>query len=402
MKKIMALVLVLCMVLSMAACGAANDSKPAADNKPAAAEAKPADAKTDDSAAPAELKHFKLGMMDPGAWNAHQGPMYAQMEAAAKALNIELVYATADANSGEGHLAALQNLLSAGCDAVILLNMPMVYGIIPQVAQMCDEAGVYWSINHTFLGEGTDNYNACMNSKYFVSTVYEDDVYSATWCGNLLGERDCKVLTEIGFAAGNATGDMRDSGIQAACEKYGMSVVAEERDNATIRTSDGGKNATDRFIAGYPDMDGIVVAGMAQFCLSGVVSSLEEAKKIGEVKVSCIDFHEFQTEYLESGAIDGIIGGHVCGPLYSLVLIANIMNGTPLTEEKCIIKGNFIELASFEDAQNWDKYGKDGKIYSAEEIQNMMVVNNPSFTYDDLMKIVDTYSLDDIMARANG
>lgn len=400
MKKVLACIIALSLALSLAACGGGGASESGASaSQPVTASTSQA-APDGEPDGKAEFKPFKLGMMDPGAWNAHQGPMYAQMEIAAKALNVELVYATADAQSGEGHIAALQNLIASDCDAVILLNMPMIYGIIPQVADMCESAGVYWALAHTNLVEGDGNYEAAMGSEYFVASTYEDDVYSAYWCSKILGELGCDKLAEIGFASGNATGDMRDQGVEKACAEYDMTILAEERDISLTTTSDGGKTIMDRFIAGYPDMDGLVIAGMSQFVLSGVVSAAEENNLSDSVAVTCIDFHEFQTEYLQSGVLDGIIGGHVVGPLYSLVLIANIMNETPLTEDKLVILDNFIELASYDEALIWDEYGKPGTIYSEKEIKNMMVVYNPDFSLEELYTVVENYSLDDIVARA--
>ena len=61
---------------------------------------------------------------------------------------------------------------------------------------------------------------------------------------------------------------------------------------------------------------------------------------------------------------------------------------------------NFIELASYEDALIWDEYGNTGDIYTAEETLNMMQKVNPDFTYEDLIAVVDAYSLDDIVTRA--
>ena len=134
--------------------------------------------------------------------------------------------------------------------------------------------------------------------------------------------------------------------------------------------------------------------------LSGIVASLEEHNAVDKIDVTCIDFHEYQTEYLKSGVLDGIIGGHVVGPYYSLILIANIMNGTPLTEEKVVMQDMFIELTNGEDADKWDTYGKPGELYSAEETLQMMKVVNPDFTFEDFAKIVADYSLDDVVTRA--
>ena len=402
MKKLLALLLALVMVFSLAACSGGNDAEEPSGNEgeePSGNEGEGGETpsgETDENG----LVSWKLGMMDPGAWNATSGPLYAQMEAACEALNVELYYVVAQENSAEGHIAAIQNMIGADCDGIILLNGPLVQGIVQQVADMCDEAGVYWSLSWTKIEEGDGNYEACMNSEYFVSTTYEDGVHSANWCTNLLGELGCTQLCEIGFAAGNATGDMRDQGVQQGLEEYSMELLAEERDQTLTSTSDGGKTIMDRFITSYPQMDGLVIAGMSQFVLSGVVSSLEENNLQDDIQVTCIDFHEYQTQYLESGVLDGIIGGHVVGTYYSLILMANLMNGTPLTEEKALIEDNFIELASYEDALICVEYGATGDIYIAEETLNMMQKVNPDFTYEDLLAVVDAYSLDDIVTRA--
>ena len=370
-KKLLALVLALTMVLSLASMAAAEEK---------------------------ELKHFTVGMLDMGAWNATSGPQYAQVELAAEALNVDLVYTDYD-KSAEGLLQAVQNLIGMGVDAILLQNGPLVYGCIPQVAEICDDAEVYWALCWTKIVEGDGNYEACMESEYFVATFWEDDVHSGQWCTELLGANDRKNIAEIGFQTGNATADIRDAGVAAGLAAYPeMQIKAEERDVALTATSDGGKTIMDRFITSVPDMDGLLICGMSQFVLSGVVSSLEEHELQDTVDVACIDFHEYQTEYLKSGVLDGIIGGHMVGPYYGLILIANIMNGTPLTEEKLVLRDNFIELASYEDAMVWDTYGKPGTLYSAEETRNM--VANPDFTYEDFLQVIADYSLDDIVARA--
>ena len=371
-KKLLALVLAIAMVMSIAVVASAEDTK--------------------------EFKHFTVGMLDMGAWNATSGPQYAQVELAAEALNVDLVYTAYD-SSAEGLLQAIQNLIGMGVDAILLQNGPLVYGCIPQVAEICDDAEVYWALCWTKIEEGDGNYEACMESEYFVATFWEDDVHSGQWCTELLGAKGHKNLAEIGFVTGNATADMRDSGVAAGLETYPeMEIKAEERDQTLTSTSDGGKTIMDRFITSVPDMDGLLICGMSQFVLSGVVSSLEEHNLQDKIDVACIDFHEYQTEYLKSGVLDGIIGGHVVGPYYGLILIANIMNGTPLTDEKLVLQDNFIELASYEDAVIWDTYGKPGQLYSAEETQNM--VANPDFTYEDFLQVIADYSLDDIVARA--
>lgn len=383
------LALVLTFALLMGACGGAASET--AGNEATAGNA---------VAAEPEMKTWKLGMEDSGAWNATTGPLYGQIETACEALGIEVVYFPVETQSAEGFLACYNNMIAQGCDGVILGNSSMASGIIPQVAEMMTDAGVYWSLFWTKLEEETDDYEAAMSSPYFISTVYEDDVFSSSWCMDILGEKGAKNVAEIGFLPGNPTGDMRDTGVNSGLEKYGMTLLADERDQTLTMSADGGKTIMDRFISAYPEMDGLVIAGMSQYVLSGVVSAMEEHGKTEDISLACIDFHENQTEYLKNGILDGIVGGHVAGPFYNLILMANAMNGTPLTDEPQLIQDNFITLSSPEDADAWDTYGKSGKMYSAEEILDMMVVNNPDYNLEAFNKMVADYSMDDIIARA--
>jgi len=139
---------------------------------------------------------------------------------------------------------------------------------------------------------------------------------------------------------------------------------------------------------------------MTQYCLPGIVQTLEQTDNIGKVKVAAVDFNEYQFEYMDSGALTGIIGGHFAGPSYTAIMMINQLNGTPLTTEKVQLENNFIELGSPEEAQQYADYiNSVGYLYSEEEIKNCLVAYNPDFTFEDLKAMADSYSLADLIAR---
>lgn len=404
MKRIVALVMASVMVFSLSACsqetgGAQSAADSGQEAQPAAGAEDDVQSEADagESAEPKEVGHFKIGTIDMGSADATSAPLLNQLRTTVEAMGCEYVTATASEMSAEAYLAAYQNLIAAGCDGVITS-----YGQVSAdaMAQMFDEAGVLWSTYWYHFVEGTDEYEAVMNSETFVSSTYEDDVNSAYWAAAELGKKGCKKLCMVGLPAGGATANMRDEGIKKACEEYGMEILAEERDFSLTITSAGGATITERFLTAYPECDGILIAGMTQFVLAGVVQTLEQAGKVGTIPVSGIDFNEYQFDYFEKGALNSIIGGHFCGPTYSAILMINQLNGTPLTSDKVQIENMFIELNDSEEVQKYaDWLESSGTIYSADEISTCLVANNPDFTYDALIEMADAYCLEDLLAR---
>jgi len=76
-------------------------------------------------------------------------------------------------------------LIAAGCDAILV---PAAMISPAKVAEICDPEGVYWGTFFYKFEEGTEDYEAAMNSEYFVGTTYEDDVDSAYWATSVLGK----------------------------------------------------------------------------------------------------------------------------------------------------------------------------------------------------------------------
>lgn len=341
---------------------------------------------------------FTIGLIDEGSTDATSKPLRDSLEQSIVALGGSYVYATLNESSADGMVNAISNLLSKNVDGVILGNQVTMYGLIGTVADMCNEAQVYWSLFWTNLEEGTEDYDAAMNSPYFISTSCEDDVYSGYFAAKSVAEAGATKVCTITLPEGMVTTNMRNEGLMKAAKEYGMKVLGSCSDPSLTTTAAGGATITEDFLAAYPKLDGIVILGMSQFVLSGVVQALENAGRT-DISIGCIDFNEFQADYMKSGMLDGMIGGHFAGPTYSAILMANKITGNPLVEGGQIIRNGFLELSSGEDAELYATqiYGKC--LYTDEELANCLVKNNPNFTYEDLLKMAEAYSIEDIIAR---
>lgn len=387
-KKIVTTVLLVAMLLTVVGCGTSTGKEPPEGS--ADPSAVPTAVPTGE---PVATDGIKIGLSIYSTTDATAGPMYNNMKNACEGMGAELVVATDDQDL-EKEITNIENLIANGCKAVFCL--PYSDDSIPRIASICEKAGVYFGFYWYDLSV-EETRKVCYDSEYFIANIYEDDVWSAYTAMQTLNEAGATKIGMFGLPTGRTTTDKRDSGIQQACEEFGMEILVEDRVNTG--TSDAAASSVESMLSAYPDLDGIVIAGMTQTCLPGVIQALKNLGLDGKVKVSCIDFNENQTEYFQDDLINGVIGGHFTGGAWLAVLAINKLQGTPLTEEAVSIKDEFIVLQSADDATNYDAYLYDELPYTVDEFAEMSVAKNSSFTYDGLLEVIGSYSIDDVMTR---
>ncbi|MDE7287323.1 MAG: substrate-binding domain-containing protein [Lachnospiraceae bacterium] len=403
-KRLMTLLVTASMLIGLVGCGSAGGSSGGGSTSDAQSETKEAVEEASQAAeagndveaseeAPAAESDIKLGLTIYSTTDATAGPVVRNMQTACDGMGAELVIATDDQNL-EKEITNIENLISNGCQAVFCL--PYSDDSIPRIAKICEDAGVYFGFYWYDLSN-EETHDVCYASEYFLGNIYEDDVWSAYTAMKTLNEAGASHIGMFGLPTGRTTTTKRDTGIAQACEEFGMEILVEDRVNTN--TSDDAASSVESMVSAYPDLDGIVIAGMTQTCLPGVIQSLQNLGMTDKVKVSCIDFNENQTEYFEKNSVSGVIGGHFTGGAWLAVLAINKLQGTPLIEEAVSIKDEFLVLQSADDAKNYDAHLYDELPYTAEEYAQMSKKINEAFTYDDLLKIVGAYSIEDVMTR---
>lgn len=389
MKKLVAMLLVLMMTaVVFAGCSGTGDST--TTESPTSESTVAPDTDEEKETASVEPS-FKVGLSIYSTSDATAKPVYEQCKRAVEAMGGELVVAI-DEIDLDKEITAIENFISSGCDAVLFL--PYSDDAVPTIAQMCEENEVYFGMYWHALGSDKD---IVMANPYFIGNTYEDDVWSAYTAMKTLNEAGASQIGFFGLPKGRETTTLRDTGVQQACDEFGMQILVEDREN--VNDASDAASSLESMIASYPEMDGVVIAGMTQLVLPGVMQTLTKLGLEDKVKVSAIDFNDNQTSYYEAGTLNGIVGGHFCGPTYLVSLIANLLNGTPLVDGPVSIQDNFIVLTSLEDAHNYDSYIATNLAYSTEELDTWTRANNPDFTYEQLLEIVGDYSLSDCLTR---
>jgi ABC-type sugar transport system, periplasmic component len=309
------------------------------------------------------------------------------------------VVVNTDGFAPEIQIQAVENLIAGGCNGIIICNASDT--MLPRLAQVCNENEVYWGlmwrriVNPAIAAQVTQ-------SKYFIGYTAEDEVEIGHRMGTLLykgGARQCAVVTTD---VGDTTHDNRNKGFDAACAETGLKRVAEVRGSLQAQSV---MEAVEKFLTAFPKLDSIFLTGGTNGQLEGALAALDKHHMRGKIKVAVVDFinADQMKSYLKDGTLYAISGGHYIDPLFTTSMLVNAIQGKRLSPKSEGVDLHFVNLNSYQDAENYYKYvenEKDGVFaYSDAELKAMLKTFNPALTVDDLRKMAGSYSVADVMAR---
>jgi ABC-type sugar transport system substrate-binding protein len=400
MKKLLAFVLTISMLVTMLI-GCAPKADNASEESPSATSKPSADKDTttpagNPSDAVITAGNWKIGYLASSSADAGQTlPTQESLKHAVEALGCTVVEVIPASTSPDDLITAVENLINQGCDAICLYNQIHMNGLVATVIDLCEEAGVYVSFYNTKIKEGTDAYDAAMDSEYFVSAHFNENEKAGYNAMAKLGELGCKKVCVFGLPTSNLTGEDRYRGAEAAAKEYGIEILCFNSDLSLFNAA-GGTTVAESFLAAYPDMEGVLITGGTGNVMSGY-STVMEGKGI---PTSAIDFSEGQTAFLDNGVLAYVTGGHISGATYAVIMLVNKLNGSPLVDGPAFVEDKFLEADGPEEAAKYDTcYFGGVDLFSDEEIRNCSVAFNPAATYDTLKQFIDNYTVEGLMAK---
>jgi ABC-type sugar transport system substrate-binding protein len=379
MKKLLTFVFAICMVFSMAACNG---------------EAAPADGGSEGGDAAAETKEWKIGYLAENSADAGQtGPTQDNIVYACEALGVTPVGVVPTDTSPDAIITAVENLINQGVDALTLRNSVHMNGLTATVIDMAEAAGVYVSFYNTLIPEGTDAYAAATESEYFVSAHYNNNKLAGYEAAASLGEIGIEKLAVFGLPLSNLTGSDRYEGIEEAVDEYGMEILVFSSD-MSLYSAEGGATVAENFLNAYPEADGIVLTGGIFALLPGYGPVMEGT----DVKTAGIDFSDSMSQYIKNGTLYSVTGGHVAGGIYSVILLVNELNSTPLSDGPAFLQDGFL-LVNPDNVDDLDVCYFHKQLFTDEEIQNCVVAYNPDATMETLQALIDSYTMEHLMEK---
>lgn len=288
-------------------------------------------------------------------------------------------------------ITAVENLLNQGCDALVLRNLIHMNGLTATVVDMCDAAGVYVSFFNTKIEEGSDAWDAAQEGKYFVSAHYNENEEAGYKAVEILAGQGVKKICVFGQPVSNLTGGERYEGVEKACDEFGVEMLTFGSDT-TLFTAEGGATVAENFLSAYPEVEGIVITGGVGTMLAGYAPVVSDT----DVKTVGIDFSDVMGEYLKDGTLSGVIGGHVAGGAYAVIMVVNALYGTPLVEGPAFIKDNFLDVTP-ENVDDLEICYFHQQFYTDEQMQDCVSAFNPEASMENLQTLIDEYSIEFLM-----
>ena len=308
----------------------------------------------------------------------------------------EFINALADLTP-DGVISFVESQVAAGVDGLMII--PPADSVLPTVCTLCEEAGIYWGISMRSITD-PDIKAMVEASPYYIGNCYEDEYTSGYNCGKWMGEAGYKKIAIISQAKGDTTCDTREEGLAQACEEYGMEIVGESRGHA--QASDA-TQATESFLASNADLDAIFVVGSA---VTGeheaVIKAIQDAGRGDQVSLITVDFPNDMVADFESGILKYSFGPFCLtyDPEIMLIKLVNAVKGTPITTaDGSTVTSNAMKVLGIDNAEDAAEYvevlgNPKYLFFTDDEINNMMVENNPDMNEAVLQEIVDNYTIE--------
>ena len=346
------------------------------------------------TAGSSSVPEVKIGMFGTTTADVAVQPRFDNAIAYVEAIGGTVV--NAEVENGD-YVSALNDLIAADVNGVIFESVDEAS--LAVYIQTCEENKIYFACTDTNIPVEGEIGELIKNSNYYLGCLGKSEVQNGYDTVSMLGKAGAKNIGFCSIPVIYSMGADRDEGFKKAMTEYGMTQLTDFEDINSLFTPAGGADVAQSFLTAYPEMDGIVIGGCTQYCLSGVVQAVENSER--DVKVVGIDYDENILDHMQKGFVVGFTGGNWNDDVLAAVLVANAIQGHRLTEEVVNMTTGYFVVDSVEDCESFMKVCNDGEtlIYSEEQFKSMNVELNPDFTFAELEAINAAYSLESILAN---
>lgn len=391
MKKWIALLLALVMMLGMVACAAdapeeAEDPVSKEEKAPEEEAAPAEELAVPEQATDAEIGGYKIGFFYLPASDGLSAQYHYALDWISNITNCEMAYYDMSTYSAEDMTTAVESLTSVGCDGIIVIA-----GTAPAMFEHMNDNGVYYvgmSRSHTEE----------------VALVADSSEYCCGWMdesssgGNFkmgygptaaLAEAGCETIAYLCGASGNEMYDDRAAGMEAAAADTGMEILT------SYRGADYAAGMAD-ILASYGDqLDGIV----ANLNGDTGVAAIEAAGYGGKIKYAQVDPPADTAAYMESDRLTATNAGNNVFILQMYMQLFNAISGADrlFNEGEKLIPGiPSFTVSSIED-WNMNKKYVLGEIPGLlpEELLALCSHFTPDTTVEEKEELVQYYCSDE-------
>ena len=384
-SRLIALLLALAMVFSLAACG----GKPA---EPAPATAKPDSGST---AAPAPAAtSYTIGI---NTWGS--GVPVLDMFGDAKEYTLTTlghkVNRMSDDFTADKELQNVQNMCAAGVNGIVF--QAAAVSTVPQIGVECANAKIPFAFD-VFVGENPDLDALAASNEYYCGAIDLDMVSDGEAVAQMAFDNGCRKACMIGGNIGDNNMDQRSEGFTKRFTALGGEVLFEAR---CTDNSECPAKATD-MLSGNKDAD-CVYCFVGDY-IEGTLAAIDNLGLEGvQVYVSCVD--EATAKYIKEGTVMGGNDGISLACFISCTLVLNYLAGHKIVDADG--KAPRLSTHPFQvNKDNVDNYMKvffsdSAHPFTKEMLEKLLYTSNPNVSYQDYVDLVANINLD-YMLESNG
>ena len=296
----------------------------------------------------------------------------------------------------KGLINRVQELIDANVDGIIV--MPMDEAVLPQIAEMCEKAGVFWAITMRPLHD-QEIKQVVESSPFYAGLVQENDNEIAYEIVKQLAMEGNQKIALIMPMVTDPVGEARARGVYRAAAEFGVEIVVEINN---AYSDEDFYNAISNVIVAYPTLDAIFRVGSHNLkCSRSIISAIEASDRCGHIGFASIDLEEIAEEDFEKGIVTVAAGGH--GELDSTLaagILVNAINKTPISQNRpAEVTIEYLMIRSAQDLQKYNQaFAENGEILFSEEAARQMLLrkNNDAITQEDYEHIASLYTLENL------
>lgn len=379
MKKIISILLVVCVVLTTTVFSASAMTK------------------TNNG----ELSNITIGIvgyLDSGtAYNAYKA-FYNEVS---KATGIKFKYVKGNSYDESANVTAVQNLISSGVNGIIMC----MDSAMPSIVNEAQSAGVYVA---GFLTGFDKSINTIKNNKYFLGTV-RDGYADGSILGNKIADlviknknKNVGVITfpKIYFPVHGQA----DKAFRAKITQYNDKSAAKDKITMYDTEELSFKPLDPTYFKKYPKLDAIV--GLS----SGFVYPTMVSANVKNVTLYSNGYDN--TASFKNAFKKGIVRMQTCSNveamIYPISLIVNAIKGIQFADKPTseAVDTNTVFITNpydeniFENEAIYYTGNAKHSLLSEDDIRSLIKATNPNATYKNLVKTIQSWTIEDLTAKS--
>lgn len=340
--------------------------------------------KSDSEPAPA----FTVGSIGPETGTYYDNRLRIVEAAGGKMVTVKMDY------DASWEINYTKNMIDAGCDGFTM--MPMNEAVLPQVVEMCEAAGVYWSIFMRPLHD-QEIKQIVESSPYYAGHVQENDEETAYEIVRQLGMEGKKKMALIMPKRSDPVGEARARGLYRAAEQFGVEIVAEI---SNASSEEDVFDAVSDIIVVNPDLDAIFrVGSMIRNSTRAAIRAIESSGL--KITFASIDLEGITEEDFEKGLVAVAAGGHKeLDHVLSTGILVNAINKTPISRDgPAAVTVNYLIIRSAQDLRKYNlAYAENGGVLFSTDAARQMLLRkyNDTLTQEDYDNITSAHTLENL------